>query len=1184
MRFKVVCQSEVNRVKHQQVSLHKLLERQAYLLAFSQKAMDSVDPSVLLTCANQVQQQLEAVLGQAPPPFARMLQISLHVNKLALQYTVSKFGKVSWCQVPFACSRRHRTSKKAKETHPTSDQALSLDTPISAGLTGPEEPPAADLPPLKAVAESTTTSSPNCSNARPGPDSGTSMDCEPSSTVPDLESRGGCWPESPLEVDPSAVSTTGYMAPLSWDDLNQGGEVGEDDLDQGIEVGTEDTSAVPSGSVSAIGLDMDTASNRISVLVMQKEPTNRNASPSPEETAASSAKNEANSLPEELLAAISAMNEANSSPEEMLAASSAMNEANSSPEEMLAASSAMNEANSSPEEVPTACGSMNEGNSLPEELLAAISAMNEANSSSEEVLAANSATSKADCVTKAKYEAADTGHVKGAASEPPLDDNCQATELECGERERVQGVQLIPETGMYVEGAESGPPANMNVQWAESGPPADLNDQGAESGPPADLNVQGAESGPPADLNVQGAESGPPADLNVQGPGSDAPAILSVQGEEPVFGGTKTVLGSTSGDPKTENEGASDCVRTEHVQEVTCDRTSTECWKEVVSDSVVTEHVLVAADISTEHVQELVTADISTERVQALLTADISTERVQALLTADISTEHVQKAEADYVITENVQPALPGFSLHPDGDQSSVAPCHLLPQKHPPLHSFLKALNLTFNSPSAPRGPGSAGPDPISSYCCPLEDDDFVDEDDSVDVEMQDEEIYQLLPKKHWLPQVYVYRLPLPSSPIGQPPAQFRLLQGEGPMEFLIQEITNEDESTVCVAAPGGQVGAVRHQRCVVCGVEGLLHHCSACRRGYHRGCHIPPLITKPRHGWVCGLCFQVSEESPQHSFEGGSCMSSQDQQKCEHVLLSLCCSKHRPALFTQQPGSSPSSLMSLTFIRGRLLQKMTPPYRTPSEFVSDIWLLLDLLLKRAKWKAESERQLRALQVIFSHRLQRVFGPALHPSLLRNPFRQRPGAPRRRTQWVAARGAGGRAGQRTGGGNRGGGRRTGGGGAGTQTAGGGGGGEGSGGGGGGVGTGGGGEGGGERGGGEGSGGGGGGGGVGTGGGGRGGGGRGGGGEGGGGGVRTAGAHGEWRRQSVRRKKRRRTETPTGSSGLDRAKTSGSEWAISSGSDSAMTSGSALPGVCRILVTIRSVGHTNTEETRPQTHT
>ncbi|XP_020323836.1 transcription intermediary factor 1-beta [Oncorhynchus kisutch] len=79
-----------------------------------------------------------------------------------------------------------------------------------------------------------------------------------------------------------------------------------------------------------------------------------------------------------------------------------------------------------------------------------------------------------------------------------------------------------------------------------------------------------------------------------------------------------------------------------------------------------------------------------------------------------------------------------------------------------------------------------------------------------------------------------------------------------------------------------------------------------------------------------------------------------------------------------QMLSSRSSHYIDITMIRGRLLRKLVPPYCTPSEFVSDVWLLLHTLLKSVK-------SVDRLQACFGKELGKTFEGTLHPSLLVNP-------------------------------------------------------------------------------------------------------------------------------------------------------------------------------------------------------
>ncbi|XP_048086008.1 uncharacterized protein LOC125285536 isoform X2 [Alosa alosa] len=955
---KVMYTSEFDRLKRQQSVLQKLLERQAYLLAFSEKTLDRMDQIALLSCVNQVQQQLQTVLTQNPPPFAHMLQISLHVNKPEVQEALSRFGKVSWRLIPFACSKKNRPPKKAKETPPVPGQLVSLESLEPLCLLGPAEgAPAVPLittrgcsvsSPTKVTVES-TTSSPGCSEGKAGLDSVTSMECEPSSTVPDPVGKPSSPPESPPLVDTSGVTTRASMERLaSWDERSRVTGIST--------VAPPGSSPTPSAIINPGG---GSASKETSVVVVQDRPIKGRAEALPQDIAASSTASE------------------------------------------------------------TCCFRRTESAAV--ESHEHVQRESEAVESHERVQRESEAVESHERVQRESEAVESHERVQRESEAVESHERVQRESEAVESHEHMQRESEAVETRERVKKQETRVPDVLVAQLCSSHTKTDTKHlEEEEEGSKCPIIIMNVEA---TGAVLSGEES-----EYTEAVGSDevTPGVGScLQGEESkVTQSECPVMGSCEQGDESEHvrELESLGVTTERVQELESLHVTTEHVREVESLRVTTEHVREAESlrVTTEHVRECESLGVTTEHLRELESLGVTTERVREFESHGVTTEHVQEVVSDCVITEHVQAAPPDVPVCPERDQSSMAPSGPSPlpafpqtlcQERPTLQSFLKALNLTRSpglvrnpAASASQGAGAAGheTDTINSYCCPLEEEDFDEEDDCIDVEMQDEEIYHLLPKKHWLPQVSVYHMPLPSISSGQPLPRFRLLQGEGSMEFLIQEIPEDNKSAEC------KTHAVQQRRCVVCHMEGMLYHCATCNRGYHKGCHIPPLITKLSEGWVCGLCLDVSAEVRlQGGFEGGSCMNAQDQKICEYLLLSLWCSKYRPVLFmqNQEPASCSSGAVSIMLIRGRLLQKLAPPYRTSSEFVSDIWLLLDLLLKRAKWKAECEKQVKSLQMIFSRRLQRVIGHSLHQSLLRNPHRQRQrGRPRKQHKGLPEQG------------------------------------------------------------------------------------------------------------------------------------------------------------------------------------
>ncbi|XP_029115959.1 transcription intermediary factor 1-beta isoform X3 [Scleropages formosus] len=230
-------------------------------------------------------------------------------------------------------------------------------------------------------------------------------------------------------------------------------------------------------------------------------------------------------------------------------------------------------------------------------------------------------------------------------------------------------------------------------------------------------------------------------------------------------------------------------------------------------------------------------------------------------------------------------------------------------------------------------------------------------------------------------PRVSVLQLPISLPTPGQPLPQFRLLPGSTKHKVFLEVIDGDHQVSTAVKTYGQS--AARHPKtnCAVCRTPGQLQLCARCGRGFHRDCHIPPLSSTSCSEWKCLLCQDLSEDEDPYSTERERrpSLSLPDQKKCEYLLLALMCNPHSTVLFHTVKLSS--HYIDSNLIRGRLLRKQSPSYRTPSEFVSDIWVLLDTLLEIS----EETKMVAKLQRFFQKELSKTFGKSLHPSLLKCP-------------------------------------------------------------------------------------------------------------------------------------------------------------------------------------------------------
>ncbi|KAJ8335162.1 hypothetical protein SKAU_G00408010 [Synaphobranchus kaupii] len=175
-----------------------------------------------------------------------------------------------------------------------------------------------------------------------------------------------------------------------------------------------------------------------------------------------------------------------------------------------------------------------------------------------------------------------------------------------------------------------------------------------------------------------------------------------------------------------------------------------------------------------------------------------------------------------------------------------------------------------------------------------------------------------------------------------------------------------------------------RSKLCVVCHEAGTLIKCSDCGRGFHHDCHLIPITTSDSDRWQCMVCEDLSDIRVHQSrvSKRNPALDFPDQRKCEHVFLTLISTNYSTLLY-RQPELLPHSsrYVDIALIRDRLLQKLSPAYLSPSEFVSDVWLLLSTLSK----SSNDAKPVARLQRTFQMALRKAFGTSLHPSLLELP-------------------------------------------------------------------------------------------------------------------------------------------------------------------------------------------------------
>ncbi|KAM4568039.1 uncharacterized protein trim33l [Fundulus diaphanus] len=245
----------------------------------------------------------------------------------------------------------------------------------------------------------------------------------------------------------------------------------------------------------------------------------------------------------------------------------------------------------------------------------------------------------------------------------------------------------------------------------------------------------------------------------------------------------------------------------------------------------------------------------------------------------------------------------------------------------------------------------------------------------------------------HWQPTVSLLRLPLSLPGPGRPPPRYHFILGSKDDELYLQEVEEDAQSSdedVSEAATDDASDVTEDftelQRpesplsveiisCAACGSSSASKICTACGRGYHRDCHVPPFGADIWSELVCSLCQDLSDPSDPYSSDrpkSPRCcpLSLQDQRRCEVLLLHMkvqACRRFSQLDFWSE----------LMLISERLSHRLSPPYDTPAQVVSDLWRLFR--------DASQGSPLMDLQQSFQEKLMETLGSELPPSLLMPP-------------------------------------------------------------------------------------------------------------------------------------------------------------------------------------------------------
>uniref|UniRef100_A0AAR2JRJ7 E3 ubiquitin-protein ligase TRIM33 n=1 Tax=Pygocentrus nattereri TaxID=42514 RepID=A0AAR2JRJ7_PYGNA len=175
---------------------------------------------------------------------------------------------------------------------------------------------------------------------------------------------------------------------------------------------------------------------------------------------------------------------------------------------------------------------------------------------------------------------------------------------------------------------------------------------------------------------------------------------------------------------------------------------------------------------------------------------------------------------------------------------------------------------------------------------------------------------------------------------------------------------------------------------CAVCQNGGELLCCDRCPKVFHITCHIPSLRASPSGDWMCTFCrsltnpemeYNCDDDPPNKKDKSERGLSSEDQRKCERLLLYIFC--HELSVEFQEP--VPSSVpnyykiikhpMHLNLVKRKLQLKHPQHYQSPKDFVYDVRLVFSNCAKYNEADSEVAEAGKAVSLYFEEKLVEIY-------------------------------------------------------------------------------------------------------------------------------------------------------------------------------------------------------------------
>lgn len=190
----------------------------------------------------------------------------------------------------------------------------------------------------------------------------------------------------------------------------------------------------------------------------------------------------------------------------------------------------------------------------------------------------------------------------------------------------------------------------------------------------------------------------------------------------------------------------------------------------------------------------------------------------------------------------------------------------------------------------------------------------------------------------------------------------------------------------------GGKEDDPNEDWCAVCINGGDLLCCDRCPKVFHMKCHVPTIKIFPKGDFLCTFCRSLSKPEIEYcddnkKISGKQGLSSEDQRRCERLLLHIFCHELSVGFREPVPSSVPNYYkiikqpMDLKKVKKKLQLRSSQYYQSAQEFVSDMRLVFKNCAQYNEVGSEMAISGKAVSLYFEEKLKEMFPGQTFPEM-----------------------------------------------------------------------------------------------------------------------------------------------------------------------------------------------------------